>query len=868
MRGRKNKELVAPTDAFDAHRDEDGHIRRMVKSNGRKLSHKEKRKQERNAKKQKNQKQQTMNEKKGKKRTHEDAEQDWFNDETLMQPKKKQKEEDYESDNSDDSDIVDDLPHDKKTKGNVVIDDKFLKEMNNNETPDDRIMRALERKLGIAKKKRKQEKKAREAKEKNANSGAALKEFVEQKRAQKQQREEDDEDEVEEENEDDDEGTMDADPDGDVPVNDYEDDLSDGFYDGKGDILDDLTSLLDFTKPSTLDKEFKQIKKEDEKDEEESDQDDEQSEEEEQVSDDDVDLVEEVSDEQVEVASEDEIPIEEKIEEKPQTSTKDGKYLPPHLRKRNDAFFEFQQKLRGLMNRLSLINFVSITNEAIELYNKSSKNDFHTTLCDTALDAACNTVNMTSDFMLVYAAFIVALHNVVGMEVGAHFAEQLIKRFEAVRTDRQKGTNVLLLMCHVYNLGLVFCGLIYDIIRLFCNDFSELNIELLFKLLKTCGFQLRADDPSSLKDIIQVIQEKAAELKGDSNKRISFMLEMIYDLKNNKKRKSDEDSLEQYKSLKKTIKEIQSQHRVSGENTLRISYKDGLNSARMGRWWLVGSAWAGPSNEEEKVLDKKDNISNVLKDIKVEDQIRLEKLAKEQRMTTELRKTIFYILMSSEDFVDAFQKLAKLGIKKNDREIVRVIVHCCCQEKTFNQYYSLLSQRVCAAIGKTGNRTFQYTFYEHFKELSTYKMRKITNLSKLLSILVETGTLSLAMLKIIDFNHLDSTQEIVFFRLFFMHLLLDLDENECTKIFMRLAKVNHCEELKESLVLFLFQFVDKSFRKEFVSGLLAVRDINKKNDKVWLLEQEEKLKDQAKAMRKILKIEFERDDDREEDGLE
>ena len=50
-------------------------------------------------------------------------------------------------------------------------------------------------------------------------------------------------------------------------------------------------------------------------------------------------------------------------------------------------------------------------------------------------------------------------------------------------------------------------------------------------------------------------------------------------------------------------------------------------------------------------------------------------LAVQQRMTTPLKKAVFCILMSSEDYLDAFEKLLRLNLKnKQDREIVHVLV--------------------------------------------------------------------------------------------------------------------------------------------------------------------------------------------------
>lgn len=73
---------------------------------------------------------------------------------------------------------------------------------------------------------------------------------------------------------------------------------------------------------------------------------------------------------------------------------------------------------------------------------------------------------------------------------------------------------------------------------------------------------------------------------------------------------------------------------------------------------------------------------------------RLLQLASKQRMNTDVRRSIFCIIMSSEDYVDAHEKLLRLKLPgKQDREILRVLVDCCIQEKCFNKYYALLASR-------------------------------------------------------------------------------------------------------------------------------------------------------------------------------
>ena len=81
-----------------------------------------------------------------------------------------------------------------------------------------------------------------------------------------------------------------------------------------------------------------------------------------------------------------------------------------------------------------------------------------------------------------------------------------------------------------------------------------------------------------------------------------------------------------------------------------------------GRWWIVGSAFTGNlvGTEREQVnKTETDQFSD-----------KLLALARKMRMNTDIRRQIFCILMSAEDFSDAAEKLVKLGTKnQTEREV-------------------------------------------------------------------------------------------------------------------------------------------------------------------------------------------------------
>ncbi len=75
------------------------------------------------------------------------------------------------------------------------------------------------------------------------------------------------------------------------------------------------------------------------------------------------------------------------------------------------------------------------------------------------------------------------------------------------------------------------------------------------------------------------------------------------------------------------------------EGQLKISLNDLLQADTRGRWWVVGSAWSGRDPaplSAMPTLPQTQSESWVLE------------LARQQRMTTDVRKTVFSVIMTSE----------------------------------------------------------------------------------------------------------------------------------------------------------------------------------------------------------------------------
>lgn len=103
------------------------------------------------------------------------------------------------------------------------------------------------------------------------------------------------------------------------------------------------------------------------------------------------------------------------------------------------------------------------------------------------------------------------------VQVGAHFLEAVVRRFDNVYRSGREGKecdNLLTIIAHLYNFHVVQACLIFDVLRKLVGTFTEKDIELILLMLRNVGFSLRKDDALSLKELITETQARASEAGG------------------------------------------------------------------------------------------------------------------------------------------------------------------------------------------------------------------------------------------------------------------------------------------------------------------------------------------------------------------
>ncbi|KAA3473288.1 nucleolar MIF4G domain-containing protein 1-like [Gossypium australe] len=547
------------------------------------------------------------------------------------------------------------------------------------------------------------------------------------------------------------------------------------------------------------------------------------------------------------------------------------KYVAPHFRSQTKNESEEQtrvrRRVRGLLNRLSESNVESITGEMATIFRVFKEISMRLPMqYPLLLHLEINTYNVNYIILLfdslfvavlsprlsvrrswhlvimvhvamnsyeqsclslylhaaVFAAFIAGMASLVGVDFSAKLMALLAKIFEEeyLKEDNLSLRNLTLLLSYLCIFGVCSCDLIYDFLIMLSKRLTEIDVSTILTVLQCCGMKIRADDPVAMKNFILCVQNRVNELKalsGDgeakiNGKRMEFMLETICDIKNNKK-KPKEDTV-QHTRIKKWLQKL----RVEDILIRGLKWSKLLDPDKKGQWWLPGDIASATDNVKE--------VANSIDKEALEAQKMLE-LAAAQRMNTDARRAIFCVIMSGEDYIDAFEKLLRLDLPgKQDRDIMRVLVECCLQEKVFNKYYTVLAAKLCEHE-KNHKFTLQYCLWDHFKELDSMPLLRSMHLAKFMAEMVASFTLSLAVLKTVEWSdpQMLSPKKIMHFRMFF-EAIFEYPDKVIWNMFTRIAVTPELETLRQGMEFFIKEYVVKTNKKVNDKFKLAKKALN------------------------------------------
>lgn len=447
--------------------------------------------------------------------------------------------------------------------------------------------------------------------------------------------------------------------------------------------------------------------------------------------------------------------------------------------------------------------------------------------------------------------------------------------------DSLAAGNLVQVLAHLYLSGALKSDVVYSLLDEWKSRFLESDVVAMAGLLGSAGLALRAADPERMKDFVVSVHARAAECsnipgtgaagdtssaatasgiknskkkdgKNDNDKylnnsiqtaasgglstRARVMLDLVVDIKNNRKR---EDGRRKAVQLDSAAAKWLRGCNVGAVALGGITWKKVLTGDKRGHWWMPTAEDAAATLHNRKnfnnavrggstIMNSTQNVGTaaggaaaVAAGIGSDAGLaapELLKLAAAMRMNTDSRRAVFCAVMGSEDAVDAFEKLLRLGLKGDqEREIVRVTVECCLYEAAYNPYYAQVLIRLCNVV-KGHKITLQYCLWDHFAEVTGMDLRKMTHLARVTATCISSTCLPVSMLKSVDFAKAFSAREVLFWRLVFEFCLVGCKSDaEVATIFSKSASQQQLGAFRVALGAFV---------KRSVGPWLAVRDVN------------------------------------------
>ncbi|OMJ69346.1 hypothetical protein SteCoe_32951 [Stentor coeruleus] len=444
---------------------------------------------------------------------------------------------------------------------------------------------------------------------------------------------------------------------------------------------------------------------------------------------------------------------------------------------------EAEKRLKGLFNRLSDQNIEPLTGQITELFKNYSNSVLQTALWDF-LNGTFSNQQTPTQLLAVYSVEVSALSRLVGREISAFIIDKLYKSRSSLNLTQ------ISFLSYLYYFGVINSGIISGFLKLLLDDLTESHIEFLITSFNLIGFTLRKNEPSILKELITLAQEKCKKL-GETTGRMKVMVETLMDVKNNKKKQNlAEDRL---KFLKNWLKNNVCKKTGIKECQITAKFED-----------LEGSNWRNLLTPSFEFIQNHAKFSP-----------EIEALARAQKMNTDSRRNIFCLLMSSEDYMDAFAKLSTL--KKQERDIVRVIINCTGQEATYNKFYTLVSIQLCKEKNSY-KYSFQYALWDFLKQFQDFSIRKISNIGKFFADMIVNGAVGLSILKAVDFDDINEHLSL-FLRILIENVIVSSAVQSIEKLFNKVGKSEKLKNLAEGLRVFIKIVILKHPRKGVIEEI-------------------------------------------------
>lgn len=480
--------------------------------------------------------------------------------------------------------------------------------------------------------------------------------------------------------------------------------------------------------------------------------------------------------------------MESKVVSRVKPTLTGGAYIPPAKLKMLQAAItdkagaEYQRlawealkkSINGLVNKVNIPNIAQIVRELFKENIVRGRGVLVKSIIQAQL--------FSPTFTHVYAALMAVL-NMKFPQIGELLLKRLILQFKMSYKHNKKDQCLATskFIAHLINQNVAHEILALQVLTLLLENPTNHSVEVAIGLLKDCGKKLSVESPRSLHVIFetlrQVLNQQSTQV---DDKRIQYMIEVMFAVR--------KDNFKDYPTciaeLDLVEDEEQYTHFLSiedefeAENMLNIFKVDEDFEENEEKYKILkkeildesdsddesGSEESGSEEDDEdegEETEQKEEVSGMIVD-------------ETETNLVSLRRTIYLTIQSSLDFQECAHKLLKMNIKDNQRiEVCQMILDSCAQQRTYERFFGLLGQRFCE-LKKEFVECFEEIFKQQYETCHRLETVKLRNVSRFLSHLLYTDSISWGVLECVHLNEEETTSSS---RVYLKNLLLDLSEH-------------------------------------------------------------------------------------------
>ncbi len=467
-----------------------------------------------------------------------------------------------------------------------------------------------------------------------------------------------------------------------------------------------------------------------------------------------------------------------------------GAYIPPAKLKmlqqaitdKNSAEFQrlsweaLKKSIHGLVNKVNIPNIAQVVRELFKENIVRGRG----LICRSVMQAQLFSPTFTN----VYASLI-AIINMKFPQIGELLLKRCIIQFKMSykQNKKEQCLSTCKFIGHLINQNVAHEILALQILTLLLENPTNHSVEVAIGLLKECGKKLSLESPRSLHAIFETLRTILNQ-QTDSvdDKRIQYMIEVMFAVR--------KDGFKDYPVMLKELDLVEESEQYTHflsiedeyetENVLNIFKVDDKYEENEEKYKILKREILDETDSDDESGDSGDDDDEDESD---EDEEKEEKKTEEvsgmivdetETNLVSLRRTIYLTIQSSLDFQECAHKLLKMNIKESQRiELCQMILDACAQQRTYERFFGLLGQRFCE-LKKEYVECFEEIFKQQYETCHRLETVKLRNVSRFLSHLLYTDSISWGVLECVHLNEEETTSSS---RVYLKNLLLDLSEH-------------------------------------------------------------------------------------------